>query len=601
MADMKGLKRVLVVGDRLGTEEARNLADTGCVLKLVDTTAEAVEALASEHYDTVIVDPTDLRFSTDVDKAEASEKARHLPSEVEWQLAIAEVVANCTEANLAYLDPSFNFVWVNQAYAENSGYTKEELIGHNHFELFPNKDNQQIFEMVRNTGRAYTVKEKPFEYERQPERDVTYWNWTLFPIRYGSDPVGTTRGFALTLVNVTEDVHARQEIEHLREIAEYRAAEMEAIMSSMVDGVLIGNTDGKLIWMNQAGRQILGVPADESFDNWSSRFIFFKMNGEPMPVEEMAAYRAMQGETVRDNRYMVVTPSGREVVLSASASPVRDANGKIISVTSVFRDVSERAALEKKQDDLLKREQRIASMLQQALIPPEVDYNIAGCRVAVKYQPALMEAEIGGDFYDVFEISAGKIGILIGDVAGKGLPAAIRVAAVRYAIRSYAYLDPGPGKVMTFANEALSKDSSNGHGMLTAFFAVLDVEAKTVTYANGGHEPPIVLSADGKIYEPDLLGRALGVLGGYDYSEATLELKPGDAFILFTDGITEARPDATTLFGREGLVKYLSENPGASLNEIPDGLLEAAKSHAGGSLQDDAAIVAFELVDMVEA
>ncbi|MEN6372317.1 MAG: SpoIIE family protein phosphatase [Armatimonadota bacterium] len=598
---MADLKRVLVVGNKLGAEETQTLANAGCILESVDATAEAAKTLASKQYDMVIVDPADLRFAIDAGKVEFDENSRHLSSEIEWQLAIAEIVTNCTEANLAYLDSDFNFVWVNQAYAEESGYTKEELIGRNHFDLFPDKENQQIFEMVRGTGLPYTVKEKPFVYKLQPERSITYWNWTLFPIRYGGDPVGTTRGFALTLVNVTEDVRIRQEIEQLRENAEYRAAEIETIMSSMTDGVLIIDTSGNIIWINQAGRQILGVSRDEPFDDWGNRFPFLGINGKQMSVEETAAYKVLQGEIIQDVSYTITTSSGKEVVLSVSASPVRDASGRIISVISVFRDISERMAFAKKQNDLLQRERRITNMLQQALIPPEVNYNITGCRVAVKYQPALLEAEVGGDFYDVFDLGLSKIGILIGDVAGKGLPAAIRVAAARYAIRSYAYLDPSPGRVMTLANEALSKDPSNGHGMLTAFFAVLDVNTKTVTYANGGHEPPLVLTTGGEIYEPDLLGRVLGVLGGYDYPEATLELRQGDAFILVTDGITEARPDATALFGREGIIKYLSENPGASLNEIPDGLLEAARAHAGGSLQDDAAIVAFELVDMAEA
>jgi len=305
----------------------------------------------------------------------------------------------------------------------------------------------------------------------------------------------------------------------------------------------------------------------------------------------------MRGEVVKDAQYKLVTPWGLEIVMEFSASPVTDSQGKIIGVVNIFRDVTKKVELERQQEELLKRERKIADTLQQALIPPKVNYNISSCKVAVKYQSALLEAKIGGDFYDVFELSDGKIGILIGDVAGKGLLAAIRVAAVRYAVRSYAYLDASPGKTLTLANEALSKDSDNGHGMLTAIFAVLDAKAGTFTYAIGGHEPPFVLRANGVLHEPELLGRALGIWAGYDYSEEVINLEPGDMVIMVTDGITEARPNTNSLFGREGIRDFLLESPNISLEQIPDGLLEAAKSHAGGNLQDDAAIVAFKFED----
>lgn len=527
--------------------------------------------------------------------ADADEQ--HISPEAEWQLAIADIVANSAEANLAYLDSNFNFVWVNSSYADKSGYTKEDLIGRNHFELFPNEENQQIFEMVRKTGQAYEAKEKPFVYESQLERGVTYWNWKLVPVRLEDDPAGTTRGYAFTLVDVTEDVRIRQEMEKLRTEAEMRAAELEAVMSGMADGVSFIDMQGNVAWMNQAGRHILKVPEYEPFAKWVSRFKRFNIEGDSLPFDETAVARAMLGEVVKDSQYKFITPWGFEIVLEISASPVTDSQGKIIGVVNIFRDVTKKVEFEKQQEEVLMRERKIADTLQQALIPPEVNYNISGCKVAVKYQPALLEAKIGGDFYDVFELSDGKIGILIGDVAGKGLPAAIRVAAVRYAIRSYAYLDSGPGKTLTLANEALSKESDNGHGMLTAIFAVLDAKAGTVTYAIGGHEPPFIRRTEGDLDEPELLGRALGVWAGYDYSEEIINLKYGDVVIMVTDGITEARPSTDKLYGREGIRHYLSENPDISLEQIPDGLLEAAKSHAGGNLQDDAAIVAFKFED----
>jgi PAS domain S-box-containing protein len=122
-----------------------------------------------------------------------------------------EVIMENTGAHLAYLDPDFNFARVNSAYAKGSGYTIDELIGRNHFDLFPNKENQAIFEMVRNTGNSVEFHDKPFEYKDQPWRGITYWDWTLVPVK---DTSGHVQGLVLSLVDATK----RKRLEHnLRE------------------------------------------------------------------------------------------------------------------------------------------------------------------------------------------------------------------------------------------------------------------------------------------------------------------------------------------------------------------------------------------------
>jgi len=212
---------------------------------------------------------------------------QQISHEFGWQLAIADIVANSTEANLAYLDFNFNYVWVNSSYAEKFGYRKEELIGRNHFDVFPDEENRQIFEMVRRTGQPSDVKEKPYVFESQPERGATYWNWTIIPVRLEDDPAGTIRGIALELVDVTDDVRLRQEMEKLHAEAEMRAAELEAVMSSMVDGVSFIDMEGNTIWINQAGRDLFNAPEDESFEKWLSRFKRFSLKGESLPFDKI--------------------------------------------------------------------------------------------------------------------------------------------------------------------------------------------------------------------------------------------------------------------------------------------------------------------------
>jgi serine phosphatase RsbU (regulator of sigma subunit) len=183
---------------------------------------------------------------------------------------------------------------------------------------------------------------------------------------------------------------------------------------------------------------------------------------------------------------------------------------------------------------------------------------------------------------------------LIGDVAGKGLQAAIQVAAVRYAVRSYAYLNSSPGIVMTLVNELICKDEKES-ALITAVYAVVDTAECTLAYASAGHEPPLMRNSSGHVQELVQGGRALGIYGGFTYTEACCRVSPGETLVIVTDGITEAR-SGNIFFGQEGVKEFLSSHPTYSASETSSGLLEAATAHAGGALQDDAAIVVIEVL-----
>lgn len=133
-----------------------------------------------------------------------------------------------TDAQLAYLDTDFNFVMVNSSYVRGSGYAFEESMSRNHFDLFPNPENQAIFEWVRDTGEPVKFHDKPFSFADQPQRGVTYWDWTLAPVR---DNSGKVHGLVLSLVDTTEGVRVRQELrrhrEELETLVEERTAQLK--------------------------------------------------------------------------------------------------------------------------------------------------------------------------------------------------------------------------------------------------------------------------------------------------------------------------------------------------------------------------------------
>jgi len=179
----------------------------------------------------------------------ALENARLYESERRERYLLETIMEN-THAHLAYLDTDFNFVRVNSAYAAGCGYESEELIGRNHFKLFPNAENQAIFEKVRDTGEPVRFFAKPFQYPNQPERGVTYWDWTLVPVKGRR---GRTHGLVLSLLDVTEMVRARKEIESL---ARFPAEDPNPVFRISKDGIVLYANAGSQPLLQTWGCQI---------------------------------------------------------------------------------------------------------------------------------------------------------------------------------------------------------------------------------------------------------------------------------------------------------------------------------------------------------
>ncbi len=406
------------------------------------------------------------------------------------------------------------------------------------------------------------------------------------------------RTFAMTFVPVIEnsyinlygrDITYRKIVEQqliaARAQAEQRAAELHSCISSMTEGVVLYDADGNIVLRNEAEKEILGKQDSQSLREVLQRHPQFTMGGEPIPPEQSITARALRGEVIKRARCKMTAEDGREVILSVSSSPVRDSSGRIVGATTVFRDITEQAKLEQEREEAYERQHRISRILQSALVPPMTSLEVEGCKVALKYQAAMREAEVGGDFYDVFQLGHDKVVVVIGDVAGKGLSAAVHVAAAKHAIRSYAYVFPSPAKIMALANDALCRgETSVGleSSMLTAFMVIVDNRSATMTYTNAGHEPPLVRDANGDIEELEgPHGLALGVICGVEYTESARKFEAGDTVVMVTDGITEARQAGPVLFGKEGVIDYLRDCR-AGVDDIPSGLLEAAQSHAAG-------------------
>ncbi len=235
----------------------------------------------------------------------------------------------------------------------------------------------------------------------------------------------------------------------------------------------------------------------------------------------------------------------------------------------------------------------VNQVLRATLLPPELP-EVPGLQVSAYYHAASPDA-VGGDFYDLFPLDRDRWGMFIGDVCGKGPQAAAVTSMARYSLRSAAVYAGDPITVLTRLNTLLLRaQPHDDHRFCTVLFGLLTVEAAgaTLTVAGGGHPPPVLIRADGTTELLTLRGgQLLGVLPDAKVTSTTAHLSPGDALLLYTDGLTEARTTAGAMFSELGLLEAARRLAGRPAPEIIAALRDLLRGFGPG-LADDTALLA---------
>jgi len=243
-------------------------------------------------------------------------------------------------------------------------------------------------------------------------------------------------------------------------------------------------------------------------------------------------------------------------------------------------DELERTTAEKER---FAKELEIAKGIQQSFLPDTAP-DIAGIEIAAKNIPAL---EVGGDFYDFIPLGKDRWGLVIADVSGNGVPAALFMALSRTLIRASTLANADPAVAIGHANQLICEDSKTDM-FVTLFYAILDSRAMTLDYVNAGHNPPLLLK--GTSSDVVLLkarGIALGLTDEMDLQSARMDLRPGDVLVLYTDGVTEAINDHEEEFGEQRLLSVIMENRTLPAAELLEKILDAISTFAGNRPQHD--------------
>ncbi|HLW48992.1 MAG TPA: SpoIIE family protein phosphatase [bacterium] len=230
------------------------------------------------------------------------------------------------------------------------------------------------------------------------------------------------------------------------------------------------------------------------------------------------------------------------------------------------------------------REHHVAETLQRALLPQNLP-ELPGLALRAAYRPG-GQLEVGGDWYDGFVLPDGGVAVVIGDVVGRGLDAAVVMGQVRQAIRAVALSGEGPATILEQAGTLLSL-THGGEGMATAVVGIIDQDAASFTYASAGHPPPVLASAGGRIQRLTEGGPPLGVLAPAAYRESTMPLPLGGLVVLYTDGLIESTRDAVA--AEDTLLRAIAaETAEPSADRAGAILARAAAAHP---LVDDLAVV----------
>ncbi|GGL06076.1 hypothetical protein Sme01_55920 [Sphaerisporangium melleum] len=242
--------------------------------------------------------------------------------------------------------------------------------------------------------------------------------------------------------------------------------------------------------------------------------------------------------------------------------------------------------------------ERLARTLQRTLLPPALP-QVPGLRAAAAYHPVSAD-EIGGDFYDLFPLDGNRWGFFLGDVCGKGADAAALTSLVRYTLRAAAVYDPDPCTVLANLDAVLQQEHS-GSGTpppyCTALFGVLtpDPGGFTVTLAGGGHPPAMVVRKDGGVeaVRPEG-GQLIGILRDPHFAEVSTRLDAGDALLLYTDGLTEARTATGSMLDEEGLAAHLAAVAPTSADNLL-AMVHKLIETLGEGVSDDTAVLALSV------
>jgi PAS domain S-box-containing protein len=349
------------------------------------------------------------------------------------------------------------------------------------------------------------------------------------------------------------------------------------IVATMSDALIIIGPKGNLLSVNNALLEMLGYSEDELLGKYA--VVLWADDAKIRPLLDRLLIKGI-GFKNQEGRFLKKT--GETVDVLVSTSVVRDQADQLAGVIAIATDVTELKHAEEARG--------IADYLQEVLL--KLPKKLPGIDFGHLYRSATEAAHVGGDFLDLFELSNNRIGVVVGDVSGKGLEASALTSLVKDTIKAYSHLSESPAFIMRKTNEIVVKVSDE-LTFASVFFGIINTRSRVMIYCNAGHPPGIIKSAAGvKQLEPTAM--IIGAIAPTDFEERAIDLSAGDLLVLYTDGVLEARR-AGELFGEKRLIELVGRTKIKDVRKFPQLVFDKIEKFAQGKLSDDTVVLAIRL------
>lgn len=485
------------------------------------------------------------------------------------------IVADNTYNWEFWLSPEGKFIYTSPSCKRISGHDAEEfkadpaLIGR-----IIHPDDRQIWVDHRHgNNQTEALVEVEFRIIR-PDGEIRWIHHVCLPVFDGSGNYLGTRGSH-------SDITKRKQVEE-------KNLRLAAIVASSDDAIIGKTVDGIITSWNRGAQKILGYEEGEVLGKPVTILVPAGHVEEVRQIHE----RIRRGEHVEHFETVRRRKDGELIHMSLTYSPVRDAQGNIVAVSTIGRDITEKKRAEKALLDnaRIKRELEIAKEIQQSFLPA-CPSQLPGVLMTCCCVPA---AHVGGDYYDFFPLEDGLIDAVIADVTGHSVGSSLLMTMTRSVLKAKVAVGRPPGKLLAAVNDLLHDDLSRAELQISMFCARLDTGNRTLAYSNAGHSPPLLFrSKEGAFVKLDADGLLMGIDREVLFEEKVTGLEAGDILILYTDGVTDAEDAGGNLFGAGRLCDVVAGHRERHPKEIMAAIFQALKDYY---LSDDVAMIIFKIV-----